>query len=72
MFAIRDLVDEWLLDRSKGGGSMRVFWRVPMTEWQSMHVWLKEYNEVEMREMDKRRLFEWLMSQQWTSEGRRM
>ena len=30
-------------------------------EWQDMHEWLKEYNEMERREMDKRRFIVWLM-----------
>ena len=51
---------------------MRVLWEVPMTEWQSMHDWLKEYNAVEARELDKRRFIEWLMQQEYTSEGRQV
>lgn len=30
-------------------------------EWVNAHEWLKEYNDMEARELEKRRFFMWLM-----------
>lgn len=50
---------------------MMILWEDDMKgEWQSAHEWLKDYNAYEEQELDKRRLIEWLMHQEFTSEGR--
>jgi len=36
-----------------------------MSNWMSAHEWLKAYAAHEARELDKRRLYEWLMGHEF-------
>lgn len=48
---------------------MTILWEEPMaSEWVSAHDWFKEYDEMVMRELNKRRLIEHLMQTMYTPE----
>lgn len=44
-------------------------WEEPVSEWQSAHEWLKDYNAYEEQEMDRRRFIEYLMTTTYTPEA---